>query len=78
MKIETQVQRVISAAVAAAGRSTVVAEKLGVVPGAVRAWISRGSVPAQHIQRLCDLGGRVVTPEQITEAIANSKRGPAE
>lgn len=62
-------RQVIRAAIAAAGGVSKAAELLGLASPAVSGWISRGTVPAARIKPLCDLGGNVVTPAQILDAM---------
>lgn len=63
-------RQVIAAAVAAAGGVSKAAEQLGIASPAISGWLARGTVPAQRIKPLCDLGRNVVTPEQILEAVS--------
>lgn len=67
----------IKLAVTAGGGANTVAEACSVTHWAVREWIRSGRVPAQHIRKLCDLGG-VITPDQILAYIeANAERACA-
>lgn len=71
-------RQLIKAAIAAAGRSNVVAKSLGVSQQAVHAWTMRGYVPAERIKPLCALGNNVVTPDQLLDAITRERAGVAE
>lgn len=69
-------RQLILAAIAAAGRSPIVAERLGVSQQAVHAWARRGYVPAERIKPLCALGGFAVQPDQLLDAMTR-ERGAA-
>lgn len=62
-------RQLIRAAVAAAGGAQLVADEFGLSAGAVSRWQSRGTLPSEHIHRLCRLGADAIKPEAIVEAI---------
>ena len=70
-------RQVIRAAIAAAGGAAKISEALRIGEGTVSAWTARERVPAQWIKPLCDLGGNVVKPEQILEAVARETKAAA-
>lgn len=69
MKQDPSFRQVVRAAVAAAGGTLKVASEMNLSPGAVRAWVFRETIPAHRVKRLCEIGGNVVDPIQILEAI---------
>ncbi|MFN7432258.1 MAG: YdaS family helix-turn-helix protein [Betaproteobacteria bacterium] len=69
--------QVVRAAVGAAGGVSKVAEHFGISAASVSGWLDRGSVPAGRIKALCDLGGNVVTPMQVLDALAREARAAA-
>jgi hypothetical protein len=62
-------QQLITAAIAAAGRSNRVAQAFGISEAAVSAWGRTGRIPADRIAGLCNMGGNAVRPEAIVEAL---------
>ena len=62
--------QVIKAALAAAGGHLKAGSALGISSQAVSDWSASGKMPANRIIPLCNLGGNVVTPVQILEALA--------
>lgn len=67
-------QRLIRAAIAAAGSTREISKALQVSPSAVNAWTMRGRIPSRHVETLCLMGGNVVTPEQIRHALSTAER----
>lgn len=67
---QSTAQQVIRAAVAAAGGHLKASEALGLSSAAISGWTSSGKMPASRILPLCELGGNVITPVQILEALA--------
>lgn len=56
----------VAKAVQAAGGPVAVAFHLELTGDqAVRAWIWKDRVPADHVIRLCELGGNKITPQQL-------------
>lgn len=64
----------IRLAIVAAGGVKRLSEHFGTSQGAISAWHLRGIVPTEHILELCKLGGDRFTPEQIIEAVTETKR----
>lgn len=62
--------RIIRAAISAAGGGARVSAAMGLGRSTPALWAHRGAIPAEHIKPLCDLGGNVVTADQILEALA--------
>lgn len=64
-KLEPRPQQIVRAAVAAAGGASKVAEEFGIASASVSGWMERGSVPGARIRRLVELGGGIVTVDQL-------------
>jgi hypothetical protein len=77
MTEQATARQVIRAAIAAAGGMAKAGPALGISPQTVSAWAARGRVPSEWIKPLCDLGGNVVKPTQILEALARCAREKA-
>lgn len=69
-------RQLIKAAVAAAGGAKAVAAELGLTDGAISRWGSRGTLPSEHITRLCWMGANTVKPEALVEAIGRESTIP--
>ncbi|MFO0467571.1 MAG: carph-isopro domain-containing protein [bacterium] len=67
--------RVIAAAIAAAGGQRAIAERCGVTRQAVSDWLYRGRVPVQYVNAVCALGDHVITVDQLCAAVAQEAAG---
>lgn len=75
MNEQPNARQVIRAAIAAAGGTQKAGQCMGITSQAVSGWAASGRVPAERIKPLCDLGGNVVTPLQILDAMAREAAG---
>lgn len=64
---------VIKVAINAAGGPSRVATELELIPETVRLWIRKHSMPDKHIMRVCQLGGDLITRNQVRDYM-DSKR----
>lgn len=63
---ETIVLKAVKAAIEAVGTQTAVVRKFGFKSGqSVPNWILRNRVPGDHVIKLCEMGGWVVTPHEL-------------
>jgi len=70
MQQQATAEQVVRAAIYAAGGVSKVAESFGIASASVSGWLERARIPADRIKALCDLGGHVVTSDQILDALA--------
>lgn len=64
---------VIKVAIEAAGGTSRVASELDLIPDTVRLWIRKHSMPDKHIMKVCQLGGDLITRNQVRDYM-DSKR----